>query len=106
MHQRWQGEDLRARVLLDAPGDFVIGLREFARGHVPAAERRHEDVVLAPQHTLGHARRAAGVEDVEIVGGGLDRRRLGRPRSDDRFVIDGAMNEVVARVVGDLDEDT
>ena len=105
VHQRWQGEDLGARVLLDALGDLVIGLDELAGGHVPAAERRHEDVVLAPQHTLGHARRAAGVENVEIVGGRLDRRRLGRTRFDDRVVVDGPVHEVVTRVIGDLDED-
>ena len=36
-------------------------------GGVGAAAQGIEDVLVAPHHTLGHARGAAGVEDVEVV---------------------------------------
>jgi hypothetical protein len=68
MHQRRESQDLRARVLRNALRDLVIGLGELAGAHVPAAERGHEDVVLAPQHPLGHARGATGVQHIEVVG--------------------------------------
>ena len=39
----------------------------FERRDRPDVEGRAQDVLLAPQHALGHAGGAAGVEDVEIV---------------------------------------
>src|SRR3546814_8831066 len=41
------------------------------------AHRRHEDVGLAPEDALGHARGAARVEDVEVVGAPLSVGPLG-----------------------------
>ena len=35
---------------------------------ISAAEGRHEDVVLAPQHSLWHPGGAAGVQDVQVIG--------------------------------------
>ena len=57
---------------LHALGDLGVRLRLDAAGPA-AAERGDEDVGLAPEHALRHAGRAAGVEDVEIVGRRLDR---------------------------------
>ena len=75
---------LDSGALRDAFGDVLVGVGELAGVEAPPAERRHEDVVLAPQHALRHARRAAGVEHVQIIGGRFDRRQLRRhptPRS-------------------------
>ena len=60
------GEGAQAR----APG----ALDELLGGLVDP-EARGEEVGLAPQHALGHARGAAGVEDVEVVRAQV----LGRP---------------------------
>ena len=57
-----------------------------------------------PQHALGHPGGAAGVEHVQVVGGRFDRWRLRCAGPDDRFVVDGAVHQVVARFVGDLDQ--
>ena len=60
--------------------------------------------MLAPQHALRHPRGAAGVQHVQVVGGGLDGRRLRCAGRQGLLVVDGAVEEFVARVVGDLDE--
>ena len=49
--------------------DDLLGRRDRRVAEVPAAERAEEDVLGAPHHALGHAGGAAGVEDVEVVGG-------------------------------------
>ncbi len=49
-------------------GDRLVRLPLGGGGRVAAAEGGDEDVGLAPEHALGHAGRAARVEDVEVVG--------------------------------------
>ena len=79
VHEWREGEDLGTGILRHPLGDLVVGGGDLAGVHVPATERRHEDVVLAPQHALRHPGGAPGVEHVEVVGRRLDRRRLRRP---------------------------
>ena len=57
--------------------DLLDALELAAGAEVPPAERADVDVGLAPQHALGHAGGAAGVEDVEVVGAALDVGALG-----------------------------
>ena len=74
VNQRRQNHQLGA----GAPGQPRHDLVERAGGlaghQISPAERRHEDVVLTPQHAFRHPGRAAGVEDVQIVGRMLERR--------------------------------
>ena len=50
-----------------------------------AAVEHAEEVVLTPHHTLGHARRAAGVEQIEIVAAPHGRRGRTHTHGRDRF---------------------
>ena len=61
-----------------AGGDRLGGGASSLPGH-----GRHEDVGLAPQHRLGAAGRAAGADEVEVVGRGLG-QRLRSPASPPR----------------------
>ncbi len=71
-----------------------------------ATEALDVGVAVAPQHALGHARGAAGVEDVEVVRAPLDGRLVGR-RSGERILVpDGARQQVVAGFVGHLEDDS
>src|SRR3546814_15552892 len=63
------------------------------------AHRRHEDVGLAPEDALGHARGAARVEDVEVVGAPLNVGPLGAGGGEGVLVPDGARQEIGARAV-------
>ena len=105
VHQRRRGHHAHEaavgggvlRQLLDGRGSRHAGR---ATGH-----RAVEDVLLAPEHALRRARRAAGVEDVEVVRRGLDRRHaVGRGR-EGRLVVQRTGQERVAALVGDLDQD-
>ena len=77
---------------------------ELAPIELPAAHGRHEDVGGAPEHALGHARRAAGVEDVEIVGRGLGKAVRRDDTGQCLLVVEGARQQRAAGVVGDLEE--
>ena len=85
--------------------EVVVALDQLPRAVGAAPHGGAEDVVLAPQHALGHARGAAGVEDVEVVGGaarpGGARAPTtpGPPRSRR-----APGSSVVARLVGHLEE--
>src|SRR5207248_4292384 len=46
----------------------LLGAPGWLPGGVAAAHTREQDVLLAPHHALGHAGRAAGVDDVEVAG--------------------------------------
>src|SRR3546814_5472447 len=59
----------------------------------------HEDVGLAPEDALGHARGAARVEDVEVVGAPLNVGPLGAGGGEGVLVPDGARQEIGARAV-------
>ena len=54
---------------------------------------------------FGMPGRAAGVQDVQVIGGVLHRRRRRRTGCHGLLVIHRAVNQVVAGVVGDLDQD-
>jgi hypothetical protein len=41
----------------------------FEGDRVDATAEREEHVLVSPQHTFRHARRAAGEQDVEVIGG-------------------------------------
>ena len=75
------------------------------------AQGRHHEVGLAPQHPLGHAGRAAGVAEVEIVAGALaERASLGGRRGERLLVPPGAAavdvgQQRVARRVRNLQEE-
>ena len=72
------------------------GVVDRRAARVPAAERREEDVLLAPHDALGPAGRAAGVEHVVVVaraGAEVARRRTRpheRARTRSAPAIDGA----------------
>ena len=94
------------------PGDAVtlfgdlLGLADAGPAVVAAAECGKEDVFGAPHHTLRHARGAAGVEDVEIVGRArAETVAIGRRRRERLLVVDRA-EPVGLRVRGvvELDE--
>jgi hypothetical protein len=85
-------------------GEFGVRGKGAVAAERPSAHRGQEDVVLSPQHSFGHAGGAAGVEDVQIITAELVPSCRGLCCSDDGFVIDGPRQQVVARVVGDLDE--
>ena len=59
----------------------------MAATNIDAATKRHQHVFVAPQHALGHARCAAGVEDVQIVVAARSEVSSGRLRSECSFVI-------------------
>ena len=73
VHEGRQEEEAERHALGQALGDALIAGDDLPGPHLPTTHGRHEDVVLAPQHTLGHAGGAARVEDVQVVGGGVDR---------------------------------
>ncbi len=77
-----------------------------AAGEVAAAERAEEDVLVAPHHALRHAGRAAGVEDVEVVGrrGAGSRGPRVTRRARPRSAIAPSEHDVRVRAVLDRDE--
>jgi hypothetical protein len=81
----------------DPPGE-LLGCRDGGLAEPAAAERGEEDVLLAPLDALRHAGGAAGVEDVEVVGGPLGqagaRWRRGRERG---FVVVADLERVPER---------
>ena len=110
VHQRPEGElhELRGprvagrqealqpqRGLLHHGRGDVLGAFDRRTPGIPAAENCKEDVLVAPHHALGHARGAAGVEDVVIVGGPLREVARRRCRRDQRL-------ELVTRLDDDL----
>ena len=74
----------------------------FVRHRVRAAAERVEDVLVPPDHPLGHARGAAGIEDVEVVArAGPEVARLGLPH-ERRLVLQGSGRRLgVAAVLDD-----
>ena len=104
VHER--GSEHRAQPALGArrAGDEVVVALERGAVVAAAAQGLDEDVGLSPEHALRHARRAAGVEDVEVVGRRRHRRRLGGRRRERVLVPLGAGEQVVARLVGDLQQ--
>ncbi len=91
------GVDLLARGL--GRGDALVG------EHVDAAAEREVHVFLAPHHALGHARRAAGVEQVDVVVGALGEVALGRTLRDRGLELDRVERGVVGGRVVPLDAD-
>ena len=69
VHERWREQRLQPAV--GRGHDLIDGRRPRS------AEALDVGIAVAPQHTLRHPGRAAGVEDVQIVGAPLDRRLVG-----------------------------
>ena len=68
VHERGDGQE-RHRVAGEAFLDHLLRpLDPIARDRVEAATQGEEDVLLPPDHPLGHAGGTPGVEDVEVVG--------------------------------------
>ena len=86
-------------------GQIAVAVQLLTAGQErPAAHGRHEDVVLAPEHTLGHAGGAAGVEDVQVLTAGCGHAAGGCGCADDLLVVHRVGQQVIAGVVGHLDE--
>ncbi len=102
MHQRGDGQqgDLAAHALLH----HLLGpLHPGVGVGVDATAQRVEDVLVSPDHPLGHAGGAAGVEDVVVVVGPGGEVPLGAPRGHRLLVGDGAPGERLAGPVVDGD---
>ncbi len=97
MHERRGEQGART-----APG---LGQHAFEGLGAAAPEALDVGIGISPQHSLGHAGGAAGVEDVEIVGTPLHigSRRGGGGES--LLVPQRARQQGVARVVGHLQDD-
>ena len=71
MHERRCGQSPNS---LSTPD--LIQERRKTLGRLPR-KRSQENIFLSPEHALGHARGAAGIQDIEVVlGQGPGRRRL------------------------------
>lgn len=68
VNQRRQEQQLGSGAAGQPLHDLVDRAAGLSGHDVAAAERRHEDVVLPPQHAFRHPGGTAGVEDVQIVG--------------------------------------
>ena len=104
VHERRQDHELERHALGQAFGQPLVAGDDLPRAHLPPAHGGHEDVVLAPQHALGHAGRPARVEDVEVVGRGVHRCALRRGCGQRLLVPRRPGEEGVARVVLDLEQ--
>ena len=74
----------------------------------PHPERGDQEVGLTPHRALGHARRAAGVAEVQIVAGPGPDDLVGQHRvgnGERRLVVDGARQQRLARAVVDLQDE-
>ena len=84
--------------------DHLVERTPLAGRLVAAAHRRAEDVGLAPQHALGHAGGAAGVEDVEVVGETSPTPAASGDAAASVLVPLGPGEQLVAGLVGDLEQ--
>ncbi len=105
VHQRREHAELQPEAVVDPVGQVVVTGHPFPRPDPATTHGGDEDVVLAPEHALGHAGRPAGVEDVEVVRGRLDVGPVGRSGGQRPFVRDGAGQRIVAGVVVDVQQD-
>ncbi len=86
VHQRCARQRPRA-------AQFRAGHDLLEAGHLigaaeqPTAHGVEIDIVLAPQHPLGHPGRAAGVEDVEIIRRQRQVQRLGRGNRPEQVLV-------------------
>src|SRR5262249_31028255 len=86
VHERARGHASRARVL--AAFRDLLRRGDRVTGPGGAAERTEEDVLVPPYDPLGHTGRAAGVEDVQVVG--RARREVARGRcAGERVLVTG-----------------
>ncbi len=101
VHERRRRQHAQAAAAGDRGlGDGLVALEGGSGGaDGPPAHGADVDVGLAPEHALGHAGGAAGVEDVEVVG------RAARPAGasgddggEDRLVVDRAGEQRRGRV--------
>ena len=93
VHQGRQHEHLEAEPIDSAVAKRLIGADHFPGPDLPATHGGHEDVVLAPEHALGHPCRTACVEDVEVVGARLDRWPGGIRACKRLLVVDSTVDE-------------
>ena len=65
----------------------MAGTFDARSAGISAHQRPEEDVDVPPQHAFGHARGAAGVEDVEVVGRAGAEVAVGGCARERRFVV-------------------
>ena len=106
VHQRCDRQH-RHRAVGEATFDHAPWARDPVAGRQvePAAERE-EHVLLSPHDTLGHARRAAGVEDVVVVGRARPEVTLGSAAHHGRLVVDRTRGDGHVGAVVDRDDVT
>ncbi len=79
VHERGDRQHRRLRRVREALLDHRLRAVDASVRHgVDPTAEREEHVLLAPDHALGHARRAARVEDVAVVGGARAEVAFGR----------------------------
>ena len=67
VHQ-WSDGEVGEDEVAAALGDHLAGVRDAGVGNrIEASAEGEEDVVVAPDHALGHARRASGIDHVVVV---------------------------------------
>ncbi len=106
VHERRRVEEHELATGLGRPlGVVVLGRHLLVGEEVRTAHERVEDVLGPPHDALGHAGRAAGVDDHDVVGRPRAEVPLGRTRGEGIGIGDGV--EAVlgrARPVGDHDQ--
>ena len=103
VHEGRQHEEAAAEPRVDVAEELLLAVEPLEPRHV-AAEPIEEDVLVPPEDPLRHARRAAGEQHVEVVGGVGELDRVRALGGEPCFVVDGAGQERVVRVVAHLDE--
>ena len=73
VHQWRQQQDLETHAIAGSEFEGLIGAHELPASDLSPTHGGHEDVVVPPQHALGHSGGSAGVEDIEVVRARFDR---------------------------------
>ena len=89
------------------PVDDRLQRFELLAGVCPrlSTKRGNENVGLAPEHALRHTRRAAGVQNVEIIRRERGRRCAIRHARECGLVVDGSRKKRSARAIVYLQQD-
>src|SRR5262249_58220580 len=87
----------------DVAPQLLLAVEPLEARKMPA-QPVEEDVLVAPEDALRDARRAAGVEDVEIVGRVGQIERSSRLARAELLVVECARKARVVRVVAQLDQ--
>ena len=83
-----RGQDVLGVVLLHRVARELLGALDGVPPGRAALQEREEQVLVAPHHALGHAGRAAGVDDVQLIAGALLEVPLATFPRQDRVVVE------------------